>query len=361
MKNIILFGGAFDPVHNGHLNMAEVAANFLDAEVVFIPARISVWKTESVSAIDKLNMLEIAIKNHPNFSISRIEIDSNQDINYSIDTIKNFKDSHTDDNLFLLIGTDQVNSFDKWKCPDEIAEIVQIVYFDRPGLELNRSNIERFKMKNIPGEMREVSSSDIRECKCLDIPLGVLDYIIEHNLYFINKIKCYLKPSRFIHSASVAKLAYEIAVENGVVHQDKYLIAGLLHDVGKYLSKEDTLKIMNEHFAEYLYLEPMIYHQFTGKYIVETVFGINDKEILDAIEFHTTGNGNMSDLSKVLYCSDKIEPTRGFDSTKLINNMKVNINSGMRSVLISNIEYYEKHKVNYLNPLTKACIKAYLD
>lgn len=363
MKNIVLFGGAFNPIHYGHLNMAFQASKELDADVIFIPARISVWKNESASVEDKINMIDIAIKSFKGgdrFFISTYEADSKQDINYSIDTVKHFKEEYKEANLFLLIGTDQVNSFEKWKSADEIASLAKIVYFSRPGLELRAENIERFKMRNIPGEMLDISSTEIREIKSLKTPVEVVDYIIEHNLYFINKIKSYLSEKRFIHSVSVAKLAYGIAVENKVNDPDKYLIAGLLHDIGKYVSHDETMSLMNEYFSEYLNLEPMIYHQFIGKYKVEKDFDIHDEDILTAIEFHTTGNSGMSDLAKVIYCADKIEPNRGFDSTDLIKAMKVNIDSGFIEVLKANIEYFDEHHINYKNPLTNVCIATYL-
>ena len=95
--NKIIFGGAFDPVHNGHINMAKKAAKALDGEVLFVPARISVWKSVSAPKEDKMAMLELAIKNEKDFSIDRHEIDSESEINYSIDTIKYFKEKYTSD------------------------------------------------------------------------------------------------------------------------------------------------------------------------------------------------------------------------------------------------------------------------
>lgn len=362
MRNVVLFGGAFDPIHNGHLNMASLASKKLDADVIFVPARISVWKSKSESIEDKINMIALAINsvNKNRFSISRYEADSEEEVNYSINTVKYFKRTLKDVNLYLLIGTDQVNSFEKWKEADEIASLVQIIYFDRPGLELSEENVKRFKMMKIEGEMVDETSTNIRECKSLKLPWSVLEYILNHNLYFTSKIKSYLSESRFKHSISVAKLAYEIALENKVENPQKYILAGLLHDIGKYVSKEATNRIMEEFYPEYRYLEPEIYHQFVGRYLVERDFEIKDSEILNAIEFHTTGNGEMSELAKVLYCSDKIEPTRGFDSYDLIRSMKVNIDKGMSDVLRSNIEYYEAHNVPYRNKLTVACIEHYL-
>ena len=63
MKNIIIFGGGFDPIHNGHMNMAINASKALNAEVFFVPARIAVWKSESIASPEqKIEMVELAIK-----------------------------------------------------------------------------------------------------------------------------------------------------------------------------------------------------------------------------------------------------------------------------------------------------------
>ena len=111
MKNIVLFGGAFDPIHNGHINMAKQASDQLDADIFFIPARISVWKSESAPIEDKIKMVELAINDYPRFHLSRFEADSQEDINYSINTVEFFKKEYPDSKIYYLIGTDHVNSF----------------------------------------------------------------------------------------------------------------------------------------------------------------------------------------------------------------------------------------------------------
>ena len=154
MKNIILFGGAFDPIHNGHIKMAKEASEFLNAEVIFIPAKISVWKNESLPVEDKIKMIELAIKDSGKedvFSISRYEADLKTDINYSINTIRHFKKVYPNDKLYLLIGLDQVNNFDKWMEASEISKLVQIVFYGRLNEEKGSGNIKRFSMINIPG------------------------------------------------------------------------------------------------------------------------------------------------------------------------------------------------------------------
>lgn len=363
MKNIVLFGGAFDPIHNGHINMAEEASRQLDADVFFIPARISVWKSDSAPIEDKINMINLACQESAlksRFYISRYEADLKTDVNYSIDTVKHFKEQYQDANLFLLIGTDQVNSFHKWKDADEIASLAQIVYFARPDLELNEQSIKRFNMRKIEGQMVDASSTDIRELKSWATPGSVLNYCATHNLYFVNKIKEYMGEHRFNHTISVTNLSYEIAKANNFKDSNKVVVAALLHDIGKELPIEEQKQIMVEHFPDYLDLPPVIYHQFVSAYIASRKLGITDIDILDAIRYHTTANSDLSDVAKIVYCADKIEPTRNFDSTELINAMKSSINDGFVTVLKANVEYYEQKGIDYKNKLQMACIDQYL-
>ena len=360
MKNIVLFGGAFDPIHNGHINMAKQASNQLDADIFFIPARISVWKKESAPIEDKVKMVELAIKGEPRFHLSRYEADSKEEVNYSIDTVKHFKNEYRDSTLYYLIGTDQVNSFHKWKDAKEISELVNIVFFDRPDMDIDESNVEKYKMMRIKGELNDESSTDIRELKSLDTSDEVIDYIIDHHLYFMNKIASYMSEKRLKHVISTTKLSYDIAKANHLKDAKKTIIAALLHDIGKEMPIEVQKKIMVEHFKEYIDYPPVIYHQFIGAYLAEKDFGITDQVILDAIKYHTTANSNMSDVAIIVHCADKIEPTRGFNSENLINSLKSSLINGFVEVLKSNIEYYEKRNVDYRNDLQMACLKQYL-
>lgn len=363
MKNIILFGGAFDPIHNGHINMAEKASKQLQADVFFIPARISVWKEESAPIEDKIAMVELAIKEsnlHSKFHVSRCEADSDKDVNYTIDTVKKFKSEYPDSKLYLLIGTDQVNSFHKWKDADEIAKLCTVIYFERPGFELDKNNIERYKMLKIDGGTVLASSTDIRKLKALDTPDSVINYIIEHNLYFINKIKSYMSDERFNHTISVTNLSYEIAKSNHLEDAKKTIIAALLHDIGKEMPIEWQKEIMEERYPEYLNLHPVIYHQFIGEYLAKKDFGITDSVVLDAIKYHTTANKDMSDVAIIVHCADKIEPTRGFNSENLINAMKSSIKEGFKEVLKSNVDYYIRKGIDYRNELQMACLDQYL-
>lgn len=364
MKNIIIFGGAFDPIHNGHINMAIKASEVLNAEVFFVPARISVWKKESGASIeDKINMITLAIKDakkENTFFVSDFEAKSNKDINYSIDTVKHFKKQYPNDNLYFLIGTDQVNSFDRWKNAEEIAKLCQIIYFDRPEYDLDQTMIDLYNMKRIDGELVEESSTEIKQLKSLKIPFPVAKYIVNNNLYFMQKIRSYMGEERYAHSKSVALLAAEIAISNKINDWHKYLRAGLLHDIAKELPKDKQKELMNRFYRDYLDMPPVIYHQFLGAHVASKDFGIRDKEELNAIMYHTTGKRNMAQIEKVIYASDKIDPTRGYDSSDFIKEMKVNIDKGFMMVLKANKEFFIQKGISYDNRLTKECMEYYL-
>ena len=360
--NRIIFGGAFDPVHNGHINMALKAAKELDGEVIFVPARISVWKEVSASINDKMNMLRLAIKDKKNLSIDEFELNSEKDVNYSIDTVLYFKEKYPNDNLFFLIGVDQANAFHRWKEADKIAELLQIVYYTRPGYVEDSENIKRFHMQKIEGLGIEVSSTDIRKLKSFELPDDILFYIVEHNLYEgMVELNYILTPHRLAHSKSVAKTAYEIAKANNLDNPLKAFIAGLFHDIGKDITEDKQYEMTKKYYPEYADIPKFAYHQFAGAHLVQEMFGLKDPDIIEAIKFHSTGNENMGLLAKIIYASDKIELTRGFDSSDLINAMKNDAEQGFKIVLQANKDFLLSKGKDINNRLTYKCFKQYLD
>ena len=356
--NRIIFGGGFDPIHLGHINMALAAKESLKGEVIFVPAKIAVWKEDSISVEHKLAMLKLAIGKYDGFSIDTFEIDQKEQPR-SYQTVEYFRKKYPKDKLFFLIGQDQANSFDLWMNPDEIAKNTQIVYYKRPKYVVNQANVERFKMQAIEGPVVDVSSSDIRSLKSLAINEEVLNYIEQNNLYFISKIRSYIKESRFLHSLEVAHLACRIAKIHGLDYQKAY-IAGVLHDIAKGIDKDESLRLMKEFYPEYLDIGAFAYHQFLGEMLAKRDFGVVDEEILAAIKFHTTGRSDMNWLEKLIYASDKIEPTRGFDSSDLIKAMEEDLNSGFLTVIKANFDYLEKNNKMTSNRLTQDCFNCYL-
>lgn len=355
----ILYGGGFDPIHNGHLNMAHCASIQFNADVVFVPAPVAIWKNSSINPKDKIGMIQVAIAKYPRFSLDLFEINSGKTTNYSIDTVKHFKEVEPDEKIYYLIGSDQVNEFHRWKNCEELSNLAQIIYFPRPGHKLSHTNIRKFHMMEVKGSCSSAASRDIRHLQSVDVPFEVLQYIEEHSLYWISRIKSLLTEQRFNHSLEVAHLAYKVAAVNGLDPEKAY-IAGILHDIGKDVFDEEKRAIMERLFSEDLDLPPFAYHQFVGSFIATQDFEIEDELILNAIKYHATGRDGMSWLEKVVYACDKIEPTRGFDSSDLIKAMMENYDLGFITVLKANKEFLENNRKDINNRLTFNCFKDYL-
>lgn len=364
MEKLVLFGGTFDPVHNGHLRIARFASLKLNADVVFVPAKAPRWKTPHASIKDRANMLRMALKKEGTGSvyISDYEIKKDEPVNYTIDTIRYFKDKFKNREICLLIGADQVASFHNWKEADRIAALATIIYVDRPGIEINSENIKKYNMQSLYYEgSGSVSSESIRNLINLDTPKEVLDYIVENDLYYIAKIKPYYKEKRYAHILSVADLSYKIARANHIENYEKAYIAGLLHDIAKSMPLKDQKDIMMKHYNEYLEnLAPSVYHQFVSEYIAIHDLNIKDEVVLDAIKFHTTGKANMPPISKIVYSADKLDPLRGVNNKKLIKACMNDYYNGFQMVLQANKKYLTDNKFDINNPLTESCFDLYL-
>ncbi len=164
-------------------------------------------------------------------------------------------------------------------------------------------------------------------------------FIIDDRIF--NYVYKNLTIKRFMHSLSVANLMYDIAVSNGLDNPAKFFFVGFLHDVGKYLDKKRSTDLMKLYFKEYLDLPKYAYHAFVGSYMITNDLSITDKEINDAIIYHTTGNSNLSVLGIVLFAADKIEPLRPYNSKKLIKLM--------RNDCVNNFKYVVKEAKDFLD------------
>ena len=357
--NRIIFGGGFDPIHLGHLNMALQAEKAFPGEVIFVPAQVAVWKNESISQEHKLAMINLAIKDYPSFRIDTFELEQEKQPR-SYETVSYFKKKYPHDTLYFLIGQDQVNAFDQWMHPEVIAQNCQIIYYKRPKCAINQANVDKYHMLAIEGPTIDVSSSDIRELKSAFLPEEVLSYIEENELYYIKRIKSMIKESRYLHSVSVAHVAYRLAKRHQLDFSKAY-VAGLLHDIAKGIDKDESLRLMKEFYPEYVDIGAYAYHQFLGEMVVKNAFGIIDTDILMAIKYHTTGRKEMGWLEKLIYVSDKIEPTRQYDSSDLLSAMENDFSSGFLTVLRANLEYLANKNKDIDNRLSEECFSYYLN
>lgn len=194
MKTAIL-GGTFDPPHLGHLILADTVIKELNYDkVLFIPSKIPPHKNISgeVSNEDRLNMLKLSIEDDKRFSFDDYELKS-EGISYSIKTLNYlYQNYNIDGKIALIIGADLIKDFHKWKEPEKISELANIVAVNREENEnlFFKENIEKYNIKIIIAPRIDISSTLIRERikknKAFRYFLNdkVYDYIISNKLYF---------------------------------------------------------------------------------------------------------------------------------------------------------------------------------
>ncbi len=185
-----LLGGTFNPIHTGHLTLAQESWHQLSLDkVVFIPSHIPPHKEieGAVSAADRLNMVRLALEGDDRFEISTYELDK-EDISYSIETIRHSRDVYGPEaEFYFLSGADCAENLSTWKDIDAILESVTFVIATRPEYEGKCLYEDRIKRITIPGV--DVSSNMVRK-RILDrepidfiVPANVVQYIRNKGLY----------------------------------------------------------------------------------------------------------------------------------------------------------------------------------
>lgn len=200
MKRIGIFGGSFDPIHMGHLILAEQCREQLRLdEVRFVPASISPLKQHAapIASKHRIEMIRLAIAGNPCFTMDQREIDR-EGVSYTVDTLRSIKEENPSDELYLLMGADSVKDLPRWKNPEEIFALANIGAILRGGFGPPDWNIlrqyvspERWKafQVHIDTPAIEISSSDLRlrvgrqQTIRYFVPDAVEQYIHQHQLY----------------------------------------------------------------------------------------------------------------------------------------------------------------------------------
>lgn len=332
-----VFGGTFDPVHKGHIAVAKTVIKQLNLDrMIFVPANIPPHK-QSCRITDgyiRMKMLREAFHHNKVFDLADIEI-KRSGVSYTVDTLAQLRSKYSNDELFLIIGSDMLKEFPLWNNPKKILELATLTVIGREN-SMTYDNaklvsdeiIERFggTIKLIDVSIPDISSTKIRYAIKNALPIndyvsfGVEKIIYANALYLdedVNKIVLDLKKrldtNRFEHTMLVIREAVMLADRYGV-EPKKIRIAALLHDCMKVGIEE----LMNyaERFCIPISDEEKKYsfmlHGILGADAAKRMYGICDPQILNAIKVHTIGNCDMTLFEKIIYLADKIEPSRSY-------------------------------------------------
>ena len=352
-----IMGGTFDPIHVGHLAMADQVREGLGLDaVLFMPTGNPVFKKDQhvTDGQVRLEMCRRALVHNPRFDVSPIEVERGGDT-FTRDTLKQMR-AHYPDNVefYFIAGSDAAATIGKWRGSAEVAQLAHLAVAVRPGYVIDdetRTSIMAagdFDMTCIEVTSLDISSSDIRrrihEGKSARylVPGPVYAYIRAHGLYkphadegaestvsainplsdafyeqMTDELRTRVSEKRFAHIMGVADTCARLAEEYGVDCATARL-AGLLHDWDKVYDNAgiqarvrelDMLDDLDPWVVQHM---PQVLHGPTAARALERAYPQIPREILHAIDVHTTAAEHMSPLDKVLYIADAIEPNRQF-------------------------------------------------
>lgn len=199
VKKIGILGGSFDPIHMGHLNIAQSA--YLEYgldEVWFIPAGHSPNKNEREMTPAELRaqMVSLAVEKYPHFKMSRIELDA-EETSYTYRTLTKLKEQYPFAGFYFIMGADSLDYFESWKHPEIICEKAVVLVAVRDDMDIagieekihDLATLFTAEIYPIKGGRTDISSTEIRRCVQSGIsgisllPEPVWNYIREQGLY----------------------------------------------------------------------------------------------------------------------------------------------------------------------------------
>ena len=338
MGKIGIYGGTFDPVHNGHLYRAKAAKEQLGLdEIWWIVSGNPPHKDDAVTGRRmRYDMCALALAENEDMALKDFEMSRSTEC-YSYELLEWLHEKFPQHKFYFIMGEDSLDLFPAWVHPERIAALASLVAAVRKESpdsadmeqtsEMIRSrfhtDVYLLQTENVP-----ISSTNLRESvrqgKAIAdfVPGAVEEYIRSHGLYqtrdypdiqtIRSDLHHRLKPGRYRHTIGVMETAANLAMRY-CMPVEKLRLAGLLHDCAKCYDNEELLKRCQKYglaITEAEQRSPHLLHAKVGAYLAEHRYQVTDPDIVNAIRFHTTGNPAMTLTEQIIFIADYIEPNR---------------------------------------------------
>ena len=332
-----IYGGTFNPPHLGHLAAARAAVEELKLDqILLMPNQTPPHKQmpeNSATPAQRLEMCRLAAALVPNCKASDFELQQ-EGPSYTADTVERYHAAHPHEQLWLLVGTDMVESFHRWRNPARILKHVRlaVVARDEDDRTSIRDAAERLRdeygagidiLNNPPLPM---SSTQVRESRDAELlPPPVAEYIRAHRLYrpsleeLRNKVRGLVGEKRYRHILGCEQTAVELAHRYGA-DVETVAYAAVLHDMTKEFPLEEQLKLAEKWNIILDYEQENLSHLIhadTAAAMAREELGMWEA-VCTAIARHTVGSSGMSKEDLIVYLADLIEPTREYPGVELL-------------------------------------------
>ena len=353
MERIGIYGGTFNPPHQGHIYAAQSAVYALRLDrLLLIPDRIAPHKVlpeGSPTPQQRLEMVRIAAKDagEPRFQVSSMELER-PGPSYTYQTVAQLRQQYPDAQLYLLMGTDMFLSFYSWRNAQQILrDVVLGVFYRGDAGEVKKIRLQKEKMEAegakvelVQNPVIPISSTQLRRllifrCEEQFLSQDVGYYIRQNGLYGTDQnyrnlpmdrlekvVTGLMNPDRVAHVLGCRDTAVELAKRWGADTTDAAR-AGLLHDITKALDGQLQLTLCSEYgimLDNFSTQNPKTLHALTGSMVAQRIFGENEA-VASAIHYHTTGKANMTLLEKIIYVADYMEPNRSFPGVEKLRHL----------------------------------------
>ncbi len=362
----IIYGGAFDPVHNEHVNMIKYLLSLDIADkVIVLPSANPPHKNCGTLFSQRVDMLDIALDGLDDVEICDIE-SKDTCKHYTCEVLPKLKAKYKE--ISFVIGGDSLEQLNNWKNPQDIVKICPLIVFKRGKSDRFDEALKYWRGKGAEifvcdYEPDDVSSTLVRYFAELGdfekVDDKVADYIKAQGLYSkykdrIRKLENNIPACTFEHCSRTAKCALQLNYKLKLgLDYDKVLLAGLFHDCAKWLCKapHSTVGVPTDA------IDTPVEHQFMGAIIAREEYGVDDIDVLQAIKYHTTGKRHMNTLQKLIFCADMLELGRNYPEVCYLRDcINKSLDLGYRECVLAQYRFLEQKGGN-IYPLTLEAVQ----
>ncbi len=345
-----IFGGTFNPIHNGHINMAKDIKEELNLDVLyFVPSYVTPDKQFSIEHIepkDRMKMAKKSVKAQGDHALKVSDFEFKQKgVSYTYITINHFRDKFPNAELYWIMGEDRYLGFNRWEGVEEIREAAKVVIFRRKP-EISEVISKDKSVIYLKKKYYDISSTNIlNKLEWEHIPLEAKKYISKKKLYLKTIVFKVLKEKRYEHSIAVASHCKRLANEYKYKDIKKAELTGMLHDLFKLHSDEELIAYYNKYHSNKFNNEIPLpgLHGIVVADWLKNEYLWEDKEVYNALARHTFAHAEPSKLDKILYVADKISTDRKGDEVGKLRKLAYNnLNETYKKILKNSVRSLEK-------------------